>query len=129
MALEPVGFGTYPLGAVPITASSGNVANAAAVATLAAVAGKRTYMTGLIITSTGATAGLAVSPTVTGTVSGTMTFAMAAAAGTLAANTPLSFNFIFPVPANADNTAIVITLPALGIGNTNATVVATGYQL
>lgn len=129
MPMEPVGFGVYPTNATPITASSGNVANAAAVATLAAVSGKRTYITGFIITGTGATAGLAVAPTIVGTLGGTMTLSAAAVAGALVANTPLAFNFRFPIPANADNTAIVVTLPALGAGNTNASVVATGYQL
>jgi hypothetical protein len=31
--------------------------------------------------------------------------------------------------ASAVNTAIVLTLPSLGAGNTNAAVVAYGYQL
>lgn len=119
----------YPIDAVPITASSGNVANGSAVATLAASAGKTTYITGFQITASGATIGLVVNPTVVGTVTGTLTYAYAAMAGALIINTPLIVSFPLPIPASTINTAIVVTLPALGLGNTNATVVAHGYQL
>lgn len=119
----------YPTGATPITAASGNVANGSAVATLAAVSAKTTYITGFEITSSGATAGSVVSPTVTGTVTGTLTYTYAAPAGVLAMGTPLIVEFAKPIPASAVNTPIAVTLPALGLGNTNATVVAHGYQL
>lgn len=113
----------------PITASSGNVANASAVATLAAAATKTTYITGIIVTATGATLGLPVLVTVTGVITGTMTFVFAAIAGALLISQPLIIPFPTPVPASAVNTAIVVTLPALGSGNTNAAVVATGFQV
>jgi len=119
----------YPAGATPINASSGNVAASAAVATLAGVAGKTTYITGFEITASGATVGLVVNATVVGTISGTFTYAYAAMAGALLINTPLVVAFPMPIPASAENTAIVITLPALGIGNTSACVVAHGFQL
>jgi hypothetical protein len=119
----------YPTGATPINASSGNQAAGQAVATLAAAAGKTTYITGFEITSSGATVGLVVNPTVVGTITGTLTYVYAAMAGILLINTPLTVNFIPPIPASAVNTAIVITLPSLGLGNTNASVVAHGYQL
>lgn len=125
----PQGSPPYPSGATAITAASGNVANAAAVATLAAAAAKTTYITGFEVTGTGATAGLAVSVTVTGTITGTLTYTAAAAAGVLVANSPLIVEYPVAIPASAVNTAIVVTLPALGAGNTNATVVAHGYQL
>ncbi len=135
--LTPIPTGTasigsvtpYPAGATPITAASGNVANAAAVATLAAAAGKTTYITGFTCTGSGATAGLPVSVTVVGTISGTLTYTVAAAAGALVENTPLDVQYSIPIPGSATNTAIVVTMPALGAGNTNATVVAHGYQL
>lgn len=119
----------YPYGSTAIAAASGNVANAAAVATLAAVAGKTTYITGFEITASGATAALVVSVTVVGTITGTLTYTYAAVAGAALINTPLVVQFPTPIPASATNTTIVVTLPALGAGNTNATVVAHGYQL
>lgn len=115
--------------AADITAASGNVANAAAVATLAGAAGKTTYITGFEVTGTGATAALAVSVTVTGTTGGTLTYTYAAAAGAAVANTPLIVSFPNPIPASDVNTAIAVTVPALGAGNTNSTVVAHGYQV
>jgi uncharacterized membrane protein len=72
---------------------------------------------------------LVVNPTVVGTITGTLTYVYAAVAGALLVNTPLIVSFVPPIPASAVNTAIVVTLPSLGIGNTNACVVAHGYQL
>ena len=119
----------YPAGATPITAASGNVAAATAAATLAAVAGKTTYITGFTVTGSGATAGLPVNVTVTNTITGTLTYTYAAAAGVLVANVPLNVTFPAPLPANAVNTTIVVSCPTLGTGNTNNTVNAYGFQL
>jgi hypothetical protein len=119
----------YPVGAIPVTSSSANVVNASAVATLAANATRTTYICGLNITSGGATAASIVTPTVAGTVSGTMLFTYAVVAGATLGNAPVTVNFSPCVPGSAVNTAIVVTLPALGAGSTNATVNATGYQL
>lgn len=111
-----------------ISAASGNVANASAVATLAAVAGKTTYISGLTITAGGATAGALVSATVAGLSGGTATYTIGAPTGVTVAATPMVLQFNPPLPASAVNTAIVVTLPALGAGNTNAAVSAWGYQ-
>lgn len=119
----------YPVGAIPITASSANVANASAIATLAANATRTTYICGLNITSAGSTAAAVVTPTVVGTVTGTLNFTYASVAGVTLGNAPVTVNFSPCVPGSAVNTAIVVTLPALGAGNTNATVNASGYQL
>lgn len=122
-------LGAYPAGATPITASSGNVAAATATATLAAVAGKTTYITGFQITSAGSTAAAVVNPTVTGVITGTMTYTYVTVAGATLANSPLSISFNPPIPASAQNQAIAVVLPSLGAGNTNATVTAQGFQL
>lgn len=119
----------YPRGAVPITASSGNVANAAATATIPAMSGKTAYITGFEITGAGATVGLVVSPTVSGVVGGTLTYSIAAIAGALLMNQPMIVPYFPAIPASAPNTAISVSCPALGIGNTNNTVVAHGYYL
>jgi len=122
-------YAGYSSTATPITASSGNVANAAATATLAAAAGKTTYITGFQITSAGATAAAVVNYTITGLAGGTLTGTYVCNAGVTSANFPISVPFVPPVPAAAQNTAIVVTLPALGAGNTNATVSAQGIQI
>lgn len=113
----------------PITAASGNVANAAATATLAGASGKTTYITGFQCTASGATAGLAVNVTVTGLISGTATYTFTFPAGVAVGATPLIVSFPTPIPASAQNTAIVVSLPAGGSGNTNAACNAQGYQL
>jgi hypothetical protein len=115
--------------ATPIVNSSANVGNASAVATLAAVAGRTTYITGFEITAGGATTGASVTATVVGILGGTLNYTFTVASGALVSSYPLIVTFDTPVPASAVNTAIVVTLPALGAGNTNATVVAHGYYL
>lgn len=132
---SPVTLPPYPANqttgvlATPITANSGNVAAATATATLAAAAGKTTYICGFSITSAGSTAAAVVSPTITNTITGTLTFTYASVAGATLANQPLIVPFNPCVPANAANTAIPVSLPSLGAGNTNTTVNAWGFQL
>lgn len=122
--------GFTPLNQVPVTsASSGNVAAAVATATLAAVVGKTMYITGFEITSSGATLGAVVAPTVTGVLGGTLTYIYTAVAGVLLGNPPLMVTFNPPLQASAVATAIVVSCPSLGAGNTNATVVAHGYAV
>jgi hypothetical protein len=119
----------YPSGSLPKSASSGNVANASAVATIAAPANGRNYVTGFIVTATGATAASIVLITLTGLAGGTMTFVYAVPAGVLVGAQPYVVPFSSALPASADGTAVTLTLPALGTGNTNAAVVLTGYSL
>lgn len=117
-----------PGGATAVANSSGNVANASAVATLAAAPAKTTYISGLTITGAGATAASVVTAALTGLLGGTVSFTIAAPAGVAVGIAPLMVAFNPPLPASAVNTAIVLTLPALGSGNTNAAVSAWGYQ-
>lgn len=114
----------YPTGATPITASATGT-TAATAATLAAVSGKTTYICGFTITAT-ATAAVAGAATVTGTKTGTLNFIQSVGAATL--GQVLSQNFSPPIPASANNTAIVITSLAAGTGGSTA-VSAWGYQL
>lgn len=111
-----------------LAASSGNVVAAAAVATLAAEVGKTTYVSGFILTAAGATAALVVNATIAGVLGGTMTFSFAFPAGVTLQATPLAVTFPYPIPASAVNTAIVVTLPSGGAGNTNAAAVAIGFR-
>lgn len=108
--------------------SSGNVHNASAVAAMPAVVGKTNYMTGFQLTAGGATAGACVMATVTGLIGGTQNYTFCAATGPDVGSTPLDYSFWPPLPASAANTAITVTLPALGAGNTNATASVQGYN-
>lgn len=119
----------YPAGAVPITATSGNQANATATATLAATAGKTTYITGFEVTGAGATGALVVTVTVTNTITGTLSYTYVFVAGVTLANQPLIVEFPKAIPASAANTTIVVSCPASGTGGTNNVVNAHGYQL
>ena len=116
-------------GSTSIKASSGNVAAASAAATLAGAASKTTYISGFQITGAGATAASVISVTVAGLKDGTSTYTMAIPAGVTTAVQPLIVYFYPPLPASATNTAIVVTAPSFGAGNTNATCNAQGYQL
>ena len=125
----PMSSAAYPSGATPLSAGSGNVANASAAATLTSATGKTAYITGFQVTGSGATAGLPVTVTVAGLLGGTRSFTYSDAVGALVLNSPLLVNFPYPIPASATNTNIVVTCPALGAGNTNNTVNAQGFYL
>ncbi len=112
-----------------VNSSSGNVANAIATATLAAAAGKTTYITGFEVTGSGATAGAPALVTVAGVAGGTMTYVLPVVTGVTLANAPLIVAFPNPIPASALNTAIAVAVPALGVGNTNSAAVAHGFQI
>lgn len=118
----------YPLGATPVSAGSGNVANASAVAALAATPNVFNYCTGFSITAAGATAAAIVVATLTGTAGGTLSYIYAAPAGVTLQGPTLAMEFFPPLRSSAVNTAITITLPALGAGNTNAAANIHGYR-
>lgn len=121
------GLANYPASSSPLSAASGNVANASAVATLSGSLGT-TYISGFEVTGGGATAAALVSVTVAGLIGGTATYTIGVVAGASAPNAPLVVTFNPPIPASAVNTAIVVTVPALGAGNTNSAVVAHGFS-
>lgn len=117
----------YPVGYTAVVAGSGNVANAAATATLAAVAAKTNYLSGFIVTGAGATAASVVALTITGLLGGTRTQNIVVPAGVTTSIIPLTPSFVPPLPASAVNTAIVVSAAAFGAGNTNAAVMAYGF--
>lgn len=110
-----------------VQSSSGIVANANAVATLPAVLGKVNYISGFEMTAAGATAAALVGATVVGLAGGTATYIFSAPAGATLPAPNLLVYFDPPLPASGPNVAIVVTLPALGAGNTAAAVVAHGF--
>lgn len=116
----PVGFS--------VNSSSGNVAAAVAAATLAAALGRTTYISGFYVTGAGATAGSVINITVTGVKDGPFTYAFAVPTGATTGANTLDVYFDPPIPASGPNTGIVVTAPSFGAGNTNACVVANGFQ-
>jgi len=111
-----------------VGASSGNVANASAVATLAAVPNKANFLSTVHFTAGGATAGSVVVATITGVVGGTLSYIFNVPTGATVGES-LILDFDPPLPSTAPNTPIVCTLPALGAGNTNAAVTITGFSV
>jgi hypothetical protein len=112
----------------PVSATSGNVANAAATATLPAAVGKTTVLDGFAVTGLGATAAATLDVTITGPVN-TIHYAFTVPAGVATEAFPLTVELPTPIPAAAANTAVVVNLPAFGAGNTNASVSAHGRQV
>ena len=109
-----------------VLATSGNVAAAPAVATMPAVPGKTNFVTGFEITGAGATAASVVVATFAG-LAQALAYVVAVPAGAAVGITPIVVEFSQPVPASAANTAVSLTLPSLGAGNTNAAVNLHGY--
>lgn len=116
-------------GVTEVVASSGNVANASATASLSAVTGATNYITGFEVTAAGATAALDTTVTVTGLIGGvTLSYTFVFPLGATAQATPLVVQFARPIPANAPNLAITVTCPAGGAGNTNTCVNIHGFR-
>lgn len=117
-----------PVG-LQFNATSGNVAAAVAAATIPAAAGKLACLAGIDVTASGATAAAVVTLTITGVKNGPLSYTYTAPAGATLAAPDLSRTFDPPLEASAQNVAIVVSLPSLGAGNTNATVNARGLYL
>ena len=124
-----MGFNLLPQGAIQVQASSGNVANATAAATMPADAARTNWITGFEVTGAGATAGAAVTVTVTGISGGTLSYTFSFPTGAAVGAQPLMIEFPEPIPASAINTAITVSCPAGGAGNTNTTVNVHGFKL
>lgn len=127
---QPTGFAAekLPSGATLEYVTSNNKANASAAAAIPATAGEFSYLNSFHITGTGATAASVVEATVSdGTW--TLKYEVLVPAGVTAALPNMFVNFPTPLRSSAVNTAITVTLPALGSGNTNACVNAIGYVL
>jgi hypothetical protein len=105
-----------------------SVAAATATATLPGVAGQTTFITGFEITGLGATGALVVQATVTGVDATLPTYDITVPAGVGVAITPLIVQFARPIPATALNTAIAVSMPTFGAGNTAARIHAHGFQ-
>lgn len=117
-------------GVAVIPAPAGGInhqANATASSAIAAVAAKMGYLAGFSITGGGATAAALKKATITGLSIGTMTIDIAVPAGATGAIAPIFVTFPNPIPASAVNTAITLSVPAFGAGNTDVDVAIWGY--
>lgn len=113
-----------------VPAGSGAVdtdAAAAMTAELAAVASKKNYLAGFMVSGKGATAASAIECTVAGLAIGTMRVWVQIPAGTGTAIDPLFVTLPNPIPASAENTAITLSVPSFGAGNTDAECAIWGY--
>lgn len=95
---------------------------------IAAVAGKRNFIRGFMVTGGGATAASVIAITVTG-LTNTLQFNVAVPAGATLGIFPLMVEFPVPLAATADNTAITVNIPSFGAGNTNAAAAAFGFRI
>lgn len=112
-----------------LSGSSGNVVAAAAVATLTPAGDRFAHIGSLQARALGATAGLFTLITITGVEGGTISIPFFFPTGVTVEAAPLTVVFPVPLRAAAPGTAIVVTLPSGGAGNTNAALSAQGFQL
>ena len=110
------------------SASSGNVAAATASCSFAADPGIMNFLSGFNLTGSGATVGNVVSLTVTGLLGGTMTYTVAVPTGATIGVPALIVQFPEAIMASAANTAITVSVPSFGTGNTHAAVSMYGYR-
>jgi hypothetical protein len=114
----------------PVAGAASGAAQSNA-ASLAATAAKTNFLEGFDITGGGATAASVIEVSVTGLAAGTLKYELnilAGVTGPMNAQGGFSVRFPQPLPASGVNTAITVTVPSLGAGNTNAAVVAYGFQ-
>ena len=112
---------TQVAGTTTVSANQqGTGAASAIVLTVPAQAGKTNQVSGFQVTGGGATAASVITVTLAGVQGGTQTFDIAVPAGAAAGITPLEVTFNPPLVASGPNTAIVLTVPSFGAGNTNS---------
>jgi len=112
---------------IPVNASATG-GHAVQAATLAAAVGKTTRCSGFQVTGAGATAASVVTVTLTGPAA-TQNYVIAVPAGATVGIAPLVVSFVPPLEASATNTAIVVSVPDFGAGNTAVAVAAQGDQI
>lgn len=126
---SPTPATSLPPTAVQLAQGSGNVANAQAQVVFAAVPNQTNYITGYSITGGGSTAGSAVQSSLTGPLGGATYHSVVAPVGALVPFAPIVRTFNPPLAASGPNTALTLTLPALGTGNLAASVEMTGFRV
>ena len=97
--------------------------------TIAAVAGRTGFCTGFSVDGLGATAASVIEVTLAGLVGGTKRYKLSIPAGATTAISRLVVEFSRPIPATAVNTAIVLTVPSFGAGNTSVVAEVHGFTV
>lgn len=125
-AQQPLTFSIAPpADSIPLTQSTTGTTGSISV-TLAGAANKYTYICGFTVTSGGTTTALAGNVTITGTVGGTQNFTyvfVSSGQGLLGINFAPGC-----ITSSAQNTSIVMTVPAGGTGTTVAATIW-GYRV
>jgi hypothetical protein len=121
---------TYDTPPVLCLEASATGAAGAQTATLPATAGRMTYIEGFDVSGGGATAASVINITVTGITNTTnhSTTILAGVTGPMNAQGVYSVRFPTPIPASANNTAIVVNVPSFGAGCTLQSVNAYGFS-
>lgn len=109
------------------TFDSGVVANAAAVATMIQMAGLTNFITGFTVSGQAPTGAATVTVTVTGPVN-VLNYVLDLPAAASGKFSPVTVEFGQPIPASAQNVAIVVSCPAFGAGSTAQCVNFTGFR-
>lgn len=114
-------------GQTPVSSTQSG-ANAQQVATMPAVAGQFNTIQSLRITGLGATSATVVTATLAGVQGGAITYPVTVPTGATVAITPVTDSFGgIGLQSSAVNTAITLTLPAFGAGNTNELASIAGF--
>jgi hypothetical protein len=127
----------YPVGptgkdASPVAASANGTTGAVSAVLPAGGANVLTYISGFEATFSTPTAAVTITVTVatlTGSVTLNYTVQSLAAGAAVQPPAPLVVEFNPPIPANALNSAITVSVPALGAGAPGVSVAAHGYQV
>lgn len=126
-ALELGSTSSANSGQTPVS-STNTQAGAVATATMPAVAGQFNIIQSLRITGLGATAATVVTATLAGVQGGSITYPVTVPAGVTVAITPVTDQFGgVGLQGSAVNTAITLTLPSFGAGNTNEVASIAGF--
>lgn len=126
-------YSGYPSNSVPLIAASANTPAGIITLTFAARVGWRNYLQHITCTGGGATAGSNIVAAITGLdVDGVATqpsFILSPPTGATVGMPRFDVAYDPPLPATAANTAIVLTVPSFGAGNTHAMCSMTGFQI
>ena len=117
-----------PVGQTSVVGTFSGANTGGATATLPGVAGKTTFLCGFSVSGTGSTGGGAVTATIATLVGGqTLSYSYVFANGANTTSTPDQYTYTPCIPANAVNTAIVLSVPGQA-GNTGTQLNIWGYQ-
>jgi hypothetical protein len=109
-------------------ASANSTAATAITVSLTAEAGRTNFVTQVVLSTGGATAGIILDVTITGVIGGTLHIVYAVPTGALLAATPLVVNFNPPLQSTAVNQIVTLTMPTAGAGNTQQTAAIYGFS-